>query len=179
MNSLRPITPPPAEERAELAVSVIAGREYRSVTVPRTNVTGAMRLLSRKENAEVRFECRRSMEERGITGIAVENFTEWHEELAVRSIAIAMRSESNHEAPLARLCDWLECDDDQINALWERYQDLEAELDPLGDKGPPLSDADMTAIVAAAKKKSLVLLTSYGSRKLARSLISLVDLPSS
>ena len=178
MNRLRPtgsLIAPPLDEpsrRAALAVSVLEGREHRAVTVPRTKVAGAMRLLSRRENAQVRAECRQAMAELNLAGPVVEGFTEWHEELAVRTLAIAVRSPDNHDAPLALLADWLECDDDQINALWEKYQDLEAELDPLGPNGPALSEADAAAIRDAAKKKALTLLMSYGSRKLALALIT-------
>jgi hypothetical protein len=168
---------PDPERRAALAVSVLEARVHRTVTVPRTQVTGAMRLLSRRENAQVRAEVRQVLEALGLTGHAAEGFTEWHQELAVRTLATAVRSPADHGAPLAPLADWLECDDDQINALWERYQDQEAELDPLGANGPPLSDADIAQIQDAAKKKAAEVLMSFGSRKLALALISTADLP--
>jgi hypothetical protein len=179
VNRLRPQAPaaasPTPEQRAELAVSVLEAREHRPVTVPRTTVVGAMRLLSRRENAQVRAECRQVMEALGLTGVSIEGFTEWHEELAVRTIATAVRSQAKHDEPLAPLTDWVECDDDQINALWDAYQNLQAELDPLGASGPPLTEAEEVAIRDAAKKKAVDLLMSYGSRKLALSLISSAD----
>lgn len=181
---LRPSSPPPAatpearEARAELAASVLDVREHRPVTVPRTSVQGVMRLLSRREEKSVRAECRAEMRALGIEGISVEGFTEWHEERALRTVAIAVRNPANRDQPLATLEEWSECDDDQIQALWDLYQDQRAELDPLGASFE-LTEEDLAAITAAAKKKDVVLLTSYGSQKLARALSGLAAPPPS
>lgn len=137
-----------------------------------------MRLLSRRETAEVRGAARASLAELAV-GPALEGFREWHEELAVRTLAVAVRRPSDTSQPLAALDEWQECDDEQIGAMWEWYQDLEAELDPLGAATAALSSADVDAMMAAAKKKAAALLMSYGSRKLAAFATILAGLPSS
>ena len=165
------LRPQDKERRTALAASVLETRIHRDATVPRTSVVGAMRLLSRRENADVRAEARAAIE-KFATGLAVDGFREFHEELAVRTIAIAMRDPSNREQPLAPLSDWMECDDDQINALWQTYQDLEVELDPF--EADDVTNEEAEQVIEAAKKKGGVLLTSFGSRKLAHSVRILV-----
>lgn len=173
---LAPATSPAERQaRAELAVSVLDAREHRPVMVPRTQVKGDMRLLSRREVSEVRAACRQMMAGLGIEGHGIEGYAEWREAFNTRLVAIAVRSPVDHTQPLADLEDWEQCDEDQIIALWDLYQDMQAELDPLGDTFV-LAEDDARAIKLAAKKKDVLLLTSYGSQKLARALTGLVDL---
>jgi len=180
---LRPSVPAPAataaarEARAELAASVLDGREHRPITVPRTTIRGALRLLTRSETKGLRAACRAYMRELGIEGPGLEGYVEWREEFNTRLVAIAVRHPDDHARPLADLEEWEACDDDQILAIWESYQDMQADLDPLGE-GFVLDQADADAIFAAAKKKDVALLTSYGSQKLARALSTSVAPPS-
>lgn len=173
--NLKPSAPakPAAPPRSTLAVGVLTSRVHREITIPRTSVRGAMRLLSRSEVASVRAACRDALSALA-TGPALEGFREWHEELAVRTLAVAVRDPDDNAEPLASLSDWQECDDEQIGAVWEWYQDLEAELDPLGADGG-LTSADVDVMLAAAKKKGGALLMSFGSRKLAAFAITLAE----
>lgn len=164
--------PPPSP--TSMAGQVVGARVHVEVTVPRTQVKGRMRVLSRSETRAVRFEARAKLQELGIVG-DVDGIREWNEEIATRTLAVAVRALKGDEV-LASLEAWEECDDDQINALWSRYKDLCNELDPLADT--KLSEADAQQIAAAAKKKDSILLTSYGSLKLAAYAISMAELPS-
>lgn len=191
MSRLRPIGTPalPARPevaaegggRGELAAAVLESRVYREVTVPRTAIPAKMRLLSRTEAKAVRSASRSAVAQLGLVaaGPEVESLTEWREERALRTVAVAMRDPANPERPLAGLAEWEECDDDQILALWDIYQDLAAELDPLGDSAPPLTEGELAELVAAAKKGDAGLLMSFGSRRLALFAISSADRPSS
>lgn len=186
--SLRPTGSPPlaprrdpAHERtdaAALAVSVLDARTFVEVTVPRTNVRGRLRLLSRAEERQVRSEARQAMRSLGLDAAATANepgvYTEFGEELVTRRMAVAVRRLDADE-PLAPLAEWEECDDDQINGLWDRYRDLQHELDPIADRTIP--EAMLTEIANAAKKKDARLLLSYGSYALATYAITTADRP--
>lgn len=166
----------PAAERGAFVAAIVGARRLVSITVPRTEVTGSLRLLTRAETRAVRAEARRHVEaEFGLSGATVEGAREFLEELCTRTIALAVRDPNNPDVPLADLGAWEECDDDQIGALWERYQDFEAELDPIGSAA--LTDEEFNAIRDAAKKKDETLLRSYGSRKLARYATTSVEPP--
>jgi hypothetical protein len=151
---------------------VVAGaRVFVDVAVPRTAIVGKMRILSRSERLGVRVEAREYLERLGITGPAVEASTEWHEEIATRTVAVAMRDPSNLDDTLASLEAWNTCDEGQIDHVWQAYKDLQDRLDPL-DEASRLSDEQFAAILQDAKKKDLGLLMSYGSSKLAGFAIS-------
>lgn len=163
--------PPTPEARAEVAIGVLEGRTYVPVVVPRTSpeVHGRMRLLGRSEAADVRRRARVALRDAGMVEAASsahpELYREFTDALAVLTIAAAVRDLAA-DVPLADAREWEQCDDDQIGALWIRYQDLEAELDPLG-RLDSLTKADIAAIEDAAKKKDAVMLISFGSWKLA------------
>lgn len=171
MSRLRP-PPPPADTpaRGALTAGLVGARVHVDVTVPRTSVRGRMRLLSRAENQAVDAEARVHLRS---LGYPVDNpsllptYAEWHNEIAARTLAIAVRDPADVSRELAPLTEWLECEDDQIAALWREYQDLEERLDPLRGEGVHVSEAEALAIREAAKKKDVVLLMSYGSQKLA------------
>lgn len=163
----------PAPSPTSMAGQVVGTRVHVEVTIPRTQVKGRMRLLSRGETRAVRFEAREKLRELGIIG-DVDGVREWNEEIATRTLAVAVRALKVDEV-LASLEAWEECDDDQINALWTRYKDLSDELDPLSNA--KLSDLDAQQIAAAAKKKDAILLISYGSLKLAAYTISTAEPP--
>jgi hypothetical protein len=150
-----------------LAVEVAGARVHEDVIVPRTAARGRMRLLSRGENRTVRAEARAALEAMGCRGADLGVYREWHEELATRTLAVAVRDPADVARPLAPLAEWEECEDDQIAALWKQYQDLEERLDPLGADHVVLSDADVAAMRDASKKKDIDLLMSFGSRRLA------------
>jgi hypothetical protein len=169
VSRFRSTSPAPTEtaSRGTLAVELAGARVYEDVTVPRTTANGRMRLLSRGETRSVRAEARAALDAMGCRGADLAVYREWHEELATRTLAVAVRDPADVSRPLAPLVDWEECEDDQIAALWKQYQDLEERLDPLGAEHAVLSDAEVAAMRDAAKKGDADLLMSYGSRRLA------------
>lgn len=178
--NLRPTLPRrPADPAAagELVASVLGARVHLDVTVPRTTVAGRMRVLTRSESKQVRAEARRDCIAHGVRDDAMlEMGRDFMEEVATRTIALAVRQPGNEALALAPLEDWQQCDDEQIAALWQNYKDLEESLDPI-EVG--CSDAESTLIADAAKKKDAIRLRSFGSRKLAAYLATSVDPPAS
>lgn len=161
----------------ELAVAAVGARVHVDVVIPGTTVAGKMRLLSNKEELATRHEARQACAAVGLPWPASETSLEFYSEFAVRSLAIAVRSPANLALALAPLDDWQELSDRQVNTLWARYQDLEAELDPLAKA--ELTTADFASILDAAKKKDAALLRSFGSPKLAAFAITSAVPPSS
>lgn len=185
---LRPGGSPPLQvprdhvaERASLAATVLDCRTFVEVTIPRTTIRARLRVLTRSEAKEVRAEARRALAAQGLDECArsatPEAWREWHEELCTRSVAVAVRSLTD-DTPLAPLEEWELCGDDQIESMWQRYNDLQTQLDPLAAESL-LSDAEVDAMRDAAKKKDSQLLISYGSSALATFAISMVAQQSS
>jgi hypothetical protein len=167
---------------AEVATRALAGkREHVDVVVPRIGVKARMRLVSRSEVAQLTADARRFFAELGLPNdpvglAAVGLLAEWHNEIACRHLAIAVRV-SDDGPPLATVGEWRDdCDDDQIAALWQEYQDRAEQLDPLRD-GTQLDSSEILKIAAALKKKDATGLRSFGSRKLASYMISTADPP--
>lgn len=159
----------------------IGTRTHIDVLVPRTEVAAKMRLATRAERFDATAETRRFIEAAGfpVDASAVSALgahEQWSYELGLRILAVAVREAANPERALASVEEWRQCDDDQLDALWSRYQDLEAELDPLGVG--ELSKADESTILAAARKADVDLLTSFGSRKLAQCIVAIHAPPS-
>ena len=171
------------DERGETLVdAVLAGAQWRDVTVPRTAYRGKMRLLKRTEERAVRVEVRRELATQGITADRpgqLELYPEWNEERVLHVLAVAVRHPNNPARPLATIEEWDECDDMQLGALWQAYKDFEAELDPLGPTAPGLTPGELDELKAAAGKGDVDLLMSYGSRKLALFIASSASPPSS
>lgn len=175
--------PPPSSstDRAELATSVIEGRTFRDVTVPGTKVTGRLRVLTRAEARQVRADVRAALDAKGITASApgvLEGFPEWREERALRTVAIAVRAvgaaDDRDPPPLAAISDWEQCSDVQLGALWDVYQDLEAQLDPFNSDAP-LTEKEAKQVESAARKGDAATLMSFGSHMLARFVITSVS----
>lgn len=168
--SLKPSDTPVA---SAIAGWVLTSRVFREITVPRTEVKARMRLLTRAETQQVDADAMTWLADRGYKvapdASSRAPVTEWHMEIAFRSVAIAVRDMAS-DTPLAPLETWRECDDKQIEQLWSRYQDLEEELDPL--EAGNLDDAQVDLLVAAVKKKDVAVLRSFGSRTLARFLLT-------
>lgn len=165
-------------ERAERIVDLVGERVYRDVVIPRTNVRGKMRLITRAEKSQIREDVRRELGGRGfpvdVSALsALGAGEEWHAELAVRTLQKAIRDPNDPSLELAPLEDWRDCDEGQLDALLTEYEDLEALLDPLGGT-VELTEGELAALVDAAKKKAVNLLLSYGSRKLAALVTTLV-----
>ena len=157
-------------------------RVHVDITVPRTDVRGKMRLCSRAEELEANADARAAMVEAGYpvnaeAHTALGGTQQWLVEVAVRMLAVAVRDPSNTDLALASLDEWRDCDDQQILALWSRYQDLANELDPLG--AGTLTDDQLAQLTAAAKKKDVDLLMACGSRSLALYVTTLVAPPAS
>jgi hypothetical protein len=180
MPSLRPTQPKTLDEQAaaELVERKLAAPVFVDVVVPRTNVAGRMRLVTRAERLQAHADTRRFLEKQGfpIDASAASSLgahEQWQYELGLRLLAAAVRHPEDAELPLASVDEWRECDDDQIDALYTRLEDLRAEHDPLG--AGELTREDVTAIIAAAKKKDAAVLMSFGSRKLALFAITSVE----
>jgi hypothetical protein len=186
---LRPAgTPPPrppdttaTNAAAGLAVSVLDARAHIDVAIPNTPLRAKMRLLGRGEARAVRQETRSALVAAGLAELAKshtpELYREWIEELATRTLAVAVR-DPHTLGPLAALEEWEVCDDQQIGALWERYKDLESDLDPLAKLDDLDPDVE-TAIFEAAKKKDARSLIAFGSCALASFATSSVCRPAS
>lgn len=167
-----------------LASAVLGARVYVDIVVPRTSVAAKLRVLGSAETAAATTEARLAMTDDGFpTTMAAHGelggSDRWNFEMVTRQLAIAVRDAASPDRPLAGVDEWQSCDEDQLAALWTRLQDLEAELNPLGDSAPELTDADIAAITDAAKKKALTALVSFGSLKLARFAITSAVPPAS
>lgn len=169
---------------AALAEAVLGARVFVDVVVPGTDIAGKMRILARNESRRVASESRRELMKAGfpVDGTALGAFAaveEWNAEVAVRTLAVAVREPSDTDRALADLDDWNELTDEQIGVLWQRYEDLRIEVDPIGEGAPGLSETELIALRDAAKKGERALLMSFGSRKLALFAIASAAAPSS
>lgn len=174
---------PPAQD--ELAVGrgladVVEARVHVDIVVPRTQIAGKLRLLSRKEMSEARIATLFALRENGIEKNAPSHIfvEEWNNELDARIMSLAVRDPNDVMRALASIEDWRECDEDQIVSLFVQYKDLADRIDPLG-QGVGLTEDEVRAMTEAAKKKHDDILLSYGSRKLALFAISSAAPPSS
>lgn len=162
--------------------SVLAGaRVYVDVAIPGTEAAGRMRVLTRSESLTVKAEAMELFKERGLLTdegrVAAVAAEDWKCEIAARHLAVAVR-EHDDGPPLAPLDDWRdELSDEQLSGPWDRYQDLRDRLDPLGDDSKPLTADEFAILRAAAKKKDVVVLRSFGLHKLALFAITSVDQP--
>lgn len=161
----------------------IGSREHVDVTIPRTEIRGKMRLVTRTENAEARGAARKSLKANGVPIDAGQIsaptvIDEWNNEIAVQTLARAVRDPKDKRMPLAPIEDWRDTlDDDQIAALYLEYKDLATRLDPIG--ATDLTPHELTVIEDAAKKKDVDSLMSFGSLKLALFMTTSVDRPAS
>jgi hypothetical protein len=164
--------PPPPDTsavaaRAGLAAGVIEVRVHVDIVI--SAIQAKMRLLGRAESRAVRQEARAALAAAGLADAAKshtpELYREWIEEIATRTLAVAVRDPATLDQ-LAALEEWEVCNDEQIGALWQRYTDLERDLDPLS-KLDELDAATEAAIVDAAKKKDARSLIAFGSCALA------------
>ncbi len=179
---LRP-TEPDAGALGEGLAELRGSREHIDVTIPRTKIAGRMRLVDRDEALAIKSETRKLFASRGLldeqgrtVGVAVDD---WNAEIGVRHLAVAVRDPKDVSKPLDSLAEWRLCDDDQIAGLWNRYQDLREQIDPIGDAEETLrlSGDDLDIIREAVKKKAASVLMSFGSRKLAIYMLTSVVTP--
>lgn len=159
----------------ELISALVEGRRYTDVLIPRTSKRAKMRLLTRAEVAQVKADAREALASIGCVGPAVGTWQEWHEEIATRTVAIAVREYDNPELQLATVEDWQRADDNTIGALFIKYQDFDREMDPLSKADT--SQEMIREVEAGIKKKSLALLMNSGSHKLASYLLTLESPP--
>lgn len=179
---LRP-TEPDAKALGDGLSDLRGARVHIDVTIPRTKIAGRMRLVDRDEALAIKSETRKLFARDGlldtegrVVGVASDD---WNAEIGVRHLAIAVRDPGDVEKPIASLAEWRECDDDQIAGLWNRYQDLREQIDPLGEaeESLRLSVEDLDVIREAVKKKAASVLMSFGSRKLAIYMLTSAGLP--
>lgn len=169
------------EVRESLA-SLKGTRMHVDVTVPRTAIAGKMRLLSSREMTEAKLGTLFALEQMtpqvnkdtpGHLYVQV-----WNTTFNAFVVSVAVRDPLDTSKQLADIEEWREqCDDDQIVALFVKYNDLAERLDPLGDT-IALSVDEIAELGAAAKKKHADTLLSFGSRKLALYAISTAEQPS-
>ncbi len=173
----RPTTPRPAASSSETSpppeqvADFIGARVHVDIVIPRTNVAGKMRLVSRKEEFEVDAETRAWLAEYGFpidgTGhAALGTSVTWSYERQARILAIAVRDPKNPALALATADEYRDLDDDQLDALGARYRDLQLQLDPIGTVS--ITPAELDKMLDAAKKKDVVSLMQFGCSKLAR-----------
>lgn len=161
---------------------VLGVRTFRNVVIPRTEVRGCMRMLTRSESARVRVEARAALQKAGFpidasAIAALGGVDEWNAQIAVRSLALAIRDPLDVELALASVEEYEEsCDEDQLGALWEEYKAHAAAIDPLRVDAT-ISEDDFNQIRDAAKKKDVDLLMSFGSQKLASFAITSASQP--
>lgn len=172
-----------AEQQANDVVGSLGAPRYEDITVPRTAIPGKMRLVTRAETSAIRAATRKHLIEQGFPadagGIAAFGAKEeWDEELAARTLAHAIRDPKDPERALCPIEDWRDCDADQIEALYSKYLDYRDRIDPLREEAK-LTEVQHAAISAAAKKKDVALLMSYGSPALASFAITSVEPPAS
>jgi hypothetical protein len=166
----------PKPAASSFAGQVRGARVHVEVTIPRTAIRGQMRVLSLHEQAAVRYEAREFLLGRKFVE-PLNTYREWHEEIAIRTLAVAVRNPHDLDDTLATLEAWSQCDEGQIDPLWQRYKDLQDSLDPLAR--PTMDEAEYLAMQDAAKKKDASLLMSFGCSKLAAFTISMAgQLPS-
>jgi hypothetical protein len=169
-------------EVREALASLKGTRMHVDVTVPRTTIAGKMRLLSSREMTEAKLGTLYALEQ--MTPPVNKDTPShlyvqvWNTTFNAFVVSVAVRNPLDTTQPLAGLEEWREqCDDDQIVALFVKYNDLAERLDPLGDT-ITLSIEEIAELSAAAKKKHADTLLSFGSRKLALFAISTADQPS-
>lgn len=174
MGRFAPITEAAAERVVESALAGAGCQVHVDVEIPGTGIKARMRVLTRAESLQVKADALALFKERGMLNrdgsIAAAAGDDWKCELAVRHLAIAVRKlDSEVDEPLAPLDDWRdELTDEQISGPWDRYQDLLAQIDPLGEHTiDRLTAGDVAMIESASKKKDVVLLRSFGLHKLA------------
>lgn len=178
--SFRPTEPQgdaPAGDEEE--IDFIGARVFEVVTIPRTNYKGRMRVVSRAETFRIKTEARKYFtdEKMPLDNHAAFGAEEWSNEIAIRTLAVAIRNPRDVTLELAPLAEFRDLDDDQVDKLWIDYRDFRAQVDPLGFG--ELSDADFAAMVAAAKKKQPELLIGFGSSKLVLFAMRLAEPPTS
>ena len=151
--------------------SALAAPPMIEVTVPRTTVRALMRVITRSERFQATADARAHLQASGFpidatAGVSLGASEQWLYELALRTLAAALRDPEDSSEPLASIEEWRECDDDQIDAMWEQYESHRAKVDPLG-ANVSLTTDDVAQITAAAKKGDASLLMAFGLRRLA------------
>jgi hypothetical protein len=149
---------------------IIASRVAFPFTIPIIGIACRMRLVSRSEALQITIAARAAMIDAGMSidavGMAsIGTLSEYRSEEICRIMAVAVLHKTKDE-PIASLDEWRECSDEQLAICWRAYNDISAVADPLAN-GEVLQADEFTLLDAAAKKKDLPTLISYGSRSLA------------
>lgn len=175
-----PDAPAAAISTGAVSRFVAAIREARKplvVLIPGTDMWTAMVLLTGPDIDEVEAAAHAAMAALYPDGVPASAGLRHQVQIARRTLARACRCEDATDSPVATLEEWLqEPTDEQIAALWEIYQDLRAQRDPIGS--PALTEGEMAEIDVWVKKKDETLLRSFGSATLARYLLTTADRPS-
>ncbi len=175
-----PAAAAPATAETRLA-AVLAGASTRAlvdVEVPGTGLVGKMRLLEHQEEEQITFAVaqwmRQKYDEHQVSDDLVATASAGLVAAAHRhvlALAIAVRDPDDPSKPLGTAADWARLNKDtQIGPVWDAYQDLLEQLDPL-DLGR-LDAADATAMLDALKKKDTSQLLSFGAKKLCALLLA-------
>lgn len=163
-----------AHRRASGALAAALGsRPGIDVVIPRTTIAGWMTLVGRADTSRIRAEANAHFAAAGYSAeqLAAKTsdlFHDWNAEIAVRTLALAVRDPAEHDKALDSLEAWREnIDDEQIASLWRAHQELVEREDPIGSDTAALTDHELVQLESAAKKKDFDLLMSFGLRKLA------------
>lgn len=177
--------PPSPASSAGGTLAMFGSRPGVDVEIPRTKIGAWMTQASRADVSRIRAEARKHFLELGYAAADLlvsdpDLLHDMNAEIAVRTLAIAVRSPEDHGKPLDTLASWREnVDDEQIAALWTDYKAFVDLVDPIGAQGDPLSEHELAQLESAAKKKDVGLLMSFGLRKLALYAITSVAPPAS
>lgn len=171
-----------ATAEGKLRAALQAGRTYVDVTVPRTDppVAAKLRRLTRREEEQVSLELGAWFHDVERRGAPPPGRLELDAQQIARVLALAVRAPAKDvaadPAPLASLEEWQECDDAQLGALWNAYQDLveRTTLLPLDITPAQLAELDL-----AVKKKDATTLLSFGAAVLTAYLVTRGSPPAS
>jgi hypothetical protein len=168
----------PGAVEAQLGAVLAGSRVFVDVTIPRTTVTGKMRLLTDSEEEQVNFEIARWLKAAEVeeTYLVAAGGLPVSTARARHTLALAIRDGSDPGRPLGTLAEWRECDHSQLGQLWRQYEDLIVQLDPAVVELTPHERAE---IMAAVKKKDASLLLPCGAAKLTAFLLTTVAPPAS
>jgi hypothetical protein len=163
---------------AEVVGRALSAIVHIDIVVPRTNIRGKLRLVSRRERLEIVAELRAFLTEKGFqvdsnASSQLLGSEAWNYELAARMFSVAVRDPEDPSVPLATIDEWRDCDDAQLDAMWDFYEAHNRTIDPLASG--ELSRKEVDDIVAAAKKGDASLLMFFGLRRLALFVITSVS----
>jgi hypothetical protein len=147
--------PPPTSALGKRRAAIARGED---VTLP---LLGAcyIELNPRHVTDEIEAEVYKRMSELELDPIPLHHNT-LELQRAARTLARAVRTTEDHAVQFGSVDEWLDLDDDLVNACGYVYMDVRHRLDPIG--GDSISDDDFKLIKHAFEKKDPRLLRGFG-----------------